>query len=227
VHDNGQTWALVPIKEFDRAKSRLGGTLTAAQCADLAVCMAGDVIDALRGSARIDHIACLGTGPHIAEFAARQGATFMAEQPGDGLSSHLDAAARQLAERGAQVLVIVPVDVPMITSVDVDALLAMHTGGLTICPARRDGGTNALVIEPPTGIAFRFGEHSAARHVEAAVAAGLDHRVVQAAAFEHDIDTPADLAALCRTERHTQTGRYLDRSGIRSSHRPPAAPVTA
>lgn len=227
MHDNGQTWALVPIKEFDRAKSRLSGALTAEQRAELAFCMASDVIDALRGSASIDHVACVGSGPHIAEFAARRGCTFIAESRSDDLSNHLDEAARQLADRGAQLLMIVPADVPMITSADVDALLAAHTGGMTICPARRDGGTNALIIDPPTAIAFRFGEHSADRHVEAATAAGLAHRVLHAAAFEYDIDTPADLAALCQTGPRSQTGRYLDRSGIRSAYCPPAVPVTA
>lgn len=219
--------ALVPIKEFARAKSRLGGVLTAGQCAELAACMTGDVIDALLDCERIERIACLGAGEQTAEFANSRGCAFIDEIPGSDLSANLDLAARRLQDEGAETLLILPGDLPMLTSADIEMLLAGHNDDLTICRAQRDGGTNALVVSPPTGIRFRFGESSCARHAEAAKAAGLTHRIVNAPAFGHDIDTPDDLTALCRSAVHGETGRYLDRSGLRSAAGSAPAHATA
>jgi 2-phospho-L-lactate guanylyltransferase len=228
LKDSATTWALVPIKDFARAKSRLAAVLTTEQCAALAACMATDVVTALRGCAGIDHVVCLGEEPQIRTFAAEHGCEFIAERPGAGLLANLDHAARQLQENGARTLLIVPSDLPTITPADLDTLLEKHHGGLTICPADRDGGTNALVISPPTGIGFLFGKQSCARHCRAAAAAKLEYRVLRTAAFSVDIDRPADLAWLCDVDPQGQTGRYLDQSGLRAtvldhSDQPPSA----
>jgi len=212
LQDSTTTWALVPIKDFARAKSRLAAALTADQCAGLAGSMAADVVTALRGCADIGHVACLGPAPRIQAFAAEYGCDFIAETSGAGLSANLDIAARQLQEKGARTLLIVPSDLPTITPDDLTALLAKHHGGLTICPAGRDAGTNAVVLSPPTGIGFLFGKQSYARHLRAAEAAGLEHRSVHAKAFETDIDVPADLKWLRSVEPRGHTGRFLDRA---------------
>jgi len=217
----------VPIKDFARAKSRLASALSTEQCAELAVCMAADVTATLRACPGIGHVVCLGEEPEIQAFATAHGCEFIAEKPGAGLSVSLDHAARQLQENGAQTLLIVPSDVPTISPDDIGELLNNHHGGLTICPAARDGGTNALVVSPPTGIGFQFGEQSCARHVHAAEAAGLEHRVVQAAAFSCDIDRPADLEWLCKDDPHGQTRRYLEQSPICNAFRPPPSAASA
>jgi len=228
LQDSATTWALVPIKDFARAKSRLAAVLTTEQCAALAACMAADVVAALRGCTGIGHVVCLGEEPQIRTFAAEHDCEFIAERPDAGLLANLDHAARQLQENGARTLLIVPSDLPTIAPADLDMLLEKHHGGLTICPADRDGGTNALVISPPTGIGFLFGEQSCQRHRSAAEAEGLEYRVVHATAFSIDIDRPTDLAWLCGADPQGQTGRYLDRSGLRAtildnSDRPPSA----
>jgi 2-phospho-L-lactate guanylyltransferase len=230
LKDSATTWALVPIKDFARAKSRLAAVLTTEQCAALAACMAADVATALRGCAGIGHIVCLGEEPQIRAFAAEHDCEFIAERPDAGLLANLDHAAQELQGNGARTLLIVPSDLPTITPANLDSLLEKHHGGLTICPADRDGGTNALVISPPTGIGFLFGKQSCERHCRAAEAADLEYRVVHAAPFSIDIDRPADLAWLCGFDPQGQTGRYLDRSGLRAtilnhSDQPPSAAI--
>lgn len=225
LRNSATTWALVPIKDFARAKSRLAAVLSAEQCAALASCMAADVVAALRACTGIGHVVCLGEEPQIQTFAVEHDCDFIVEQTGAGLSANLDRAAQLLQGKGAQTLLIIPSDLPTITSGDVDTLLANHRGGLTICPAGRDGGTNALIISPPTGIGFQFGEQSCRRHHRAAEAAGLEHCIVHATAFSCDIDRPSDLEQLCRVESHGFTGRYLDQSTIRAAF--PCSPSAA
>ena len=168
------------------------------------------------------------TVPFIGDEAVEQFAVMAHD--GDGLLVNLDRAARELEQKGAGTLLIVPGALPTIGAADLDACLAGHRDGLTICPAERDGGTNVLAVSPPTGIGFRFGEQSCAKHVEAAATAGLDYRIEDIPAFRHDIDVPSDLAWLCGTPPQGRTGRFIARTGLAKRIRnatghPPSAAI--
>ena len=63
-------------------------------------------------------------------------------------------------------------------------------------PDRHGTGTNALVLSPPDAIEPSFGPDSLERHVAAAEAAGVPHRVEEVPGLALDVDTPDDLAAL-------------------------------
>jgi len=205
--------AIVPVKEFSRAKSRLGGLLNAAECAVLARAMCRDVIAALRGVPAIAGVTLLGHGRDIARLAAETGCRHLCEHVA-GLNHELRAAAGRLEKEGAATLLVVPADLPYLGSSDIEKLLARHDAGLTICPAESDGGTNALVISPPTAIDFSFGTGSAQRHTQSAQDAGIQCRRVEPAALRRDIDTPEDLVRLCRGPAGRHTSRYLAASGI-------------
>ena len=59
-------WALLPIKPFASAKSRLEGLLTRPECARLAEEMARDVLRALCSAPEISGIAILSMEPRLA-----------------------------------------------------------------------------------------------------------------------------------------------------------------
>ena len=108
----------------------------------------------------------------------------------------LNSAAQHIAELGAKTLLIVPADMPTISAHDIDELLERHTSGLSICPAIRDGGTNALVCSPPNAMPFQFGPDSARRHIDEAARRNVPHARIAMHAYFRDIDTPDDLAWL-------------------------------
>jgi 2-phospho-L-lactate guanylyltransferase len=85
---------------------------------------------------------------------------------------------------------------------------------VTICPAAEDGGTNALLLSPPTAIPFLYGPDSAARHKAAAEAAGVPVRVVNIAGFARDVDSPEDLRWLAGQKIACATRAWLTASGI-------------
>ena len=64
-----------------------------------------------------------------------------------------------------------------------------------------DGGTNALLLSPPSVIAPAYGPHSADRHATAAQAAGATVAVVRGAHWALDLDSPEDIAPAVGTER--------------------------
>jgi len=207
-------WALVPIKAFGKAKTRLRPALDADQCAALARHMATDVVKALQGVSKLQGITLLGETPVMAEFARDLNCDFLAEVPQADLSANLDIAAHNLKLAGVDILLVLPSDLPTLRAADIDQLLDNHTLGLSVCPAARDGGTNAIVMSPPGAIKFCFGQQSARHHLEAANAAEMKTERLSSDAFSRDIDTPDDLTWFCRRSSTGCAIDYLNQTGI-------------
>ena len=81
-------WALVPIKPFAAAKSRLEGPLTRAECARLAEEMARDVLRALHAAPDISGIAILSSEPRLAALAEAATARVYTEENGARIHIH-------------------------------------------------------------------------------------------------------------------------------------------
>ena len=62
---------------------------------------------------------------------------------------------------------------------------------INIAPSR-DGGTNALMLQPPQAIPFAFGRDSFQRHRHLAAEAGIPVSVVESDSLVFDIDLPED-----------------------------------
>lgn len=207
-------YALVPLKDFALAKRRLDGMLTREECARLAECMARDVLRALKATRGIRSIGILGQGPGPAALAAEWGVEFLPDQGQGDFRAALAAAVAGLRPRDLPGLLVLPGDLPTLSSPELVALLAAHQSGMTLCTAARDGGTNALALSPPDAIPCLFGPDSARRHLEAAAAAGIAGRAADLPGFARDIDTPDDLRWLLRQRVACATLAWLRGSGI-------------
>jgi 2-phospho-L-lactate guanylyltransferase len=227
VRRKGTAWALIPVKDFGAAKSRLRAVLSADECSGLALNMARDVVAAIKGSGAVDGISLLGSGHEVEKLAREQGCDCMEEFYDVDLSCNLGLAARQLRADGVGTLVVVPSDLPTLQAQDIEQLIAGSDSDLGLCTAGRDGGTNALVLSPPDAIEFQFGTHSARRHIASGVSAGLSTTAINHPAFRVDIDTPDDLNWLCKQAISGHTADFLDHSGIRKRILDADAAVTA
>lgn len=207
-------WALIPVKQLECAKTRLASVLRPQECAMLSRAMFMDVITALKDAASVTNIAVLTNDPEVAELASQLGHTVIADPMDGDLCAGLDSAAQQIAAAGADTVLIMPGDLPTVSTADIEELVAAHSGGLSLCPAIRDGGTNALVCTPPDAIPFCFGVDSARKHIAAADENGLQAARLPMHAFFRDIDTPDDLAWLARQDGSGNTVRFLHQSGI-------------
>lgn len=207
-------WALVSVKSPARSKSRLSSVLTPAERSNLSRAMAADVLGALRESGRLAGIAIL-SGDALPDLPGLGcSSRVIADDPALDWCGNLQRAAQQLELSGAQTLLVVPADLPTLRPADVSALLAAHRDGVTVCPAARDGGTNALVATPPSATEFLFGVDSARRHLEAAARRGFTATRLELPAFARDIDTLEDLHWLCEQRVDCAACRYLDEINV-------------
>jgi 2-phospho-L-lactate guanylyltransferase len=166
----------------------------------LALGMLADVIDVCsQARGRVTGTLAVVDEPAARSVAVRGGAIAIAD-PGTGDMNAAVTAGLQAAHTyGAGTVLVVPGDVPLITSADLEALLdaAGSAPRAVVVGASRDGqGTNALLLRPPDVIPPGFGPPSVGRHVQAGVAVGA-HTVVRAGlGLALDVDTSEDLATL-------------------------------
>jgi 2-phospho-L-lactate/phosphoenolpyruvate guanylyltransferase len=189
------TYAILPVKRFERAKQRLGGALSDGSRWALAEAMVTDVLVALRRAKTVDHVLVVTCEPRAESIAIGWGADVVAD-PQE--RSHSDAATigiREAVERGATRVLLVPGDCPSLDAREVDELLAVGAG-VVVVPDRHGTGTNALVLDPPGAIAPGFGPGSCERHVERAQEADVHVEIQHTPSLMLDVDTGEDLEAL-------------------------------
>lgn len=191
-----RTLAVLPVKDFSRAKQRLREGLDPQSRQELAEAMLRDVLEAL-GASTVEQIVVVSAGDRARELAHAAGATAIE----DGEQGHNVAAAlgvRAARALGAQRVLLVPGDCPALDPAELDELLAREIAppSVLIVPDRHGTGTNALLLTPPDALAPSFGPDSCHRHLEHARAAHVDAEVVDVPSLALDIDTPEDLEAL-------------------------------
>lgn len=191
------TYAILPIKNFDDAKQRLSSGLGAGPRRALAEAMFSDVLTALRRARRVDEIVVVSSANSAQRIAGGHGAQVIE----DASRGHSEAAALGVAhalEAGADRVLLVPGDCPLLDPAELDALLTRPAPerSAVIVPDRHGTGTNALLLTPPDSLTPAFGPGSCQRHQELAGRQQTAAEVVEVASLALDIDEPEDLEAL-------------------------------
>lgn len=205
-------WALVPVKHFDRAKSRLADILDPADRKQLARAMLTDVLGTLVRVEGLAGILVVTSDVEVAALATEHEAAVIADPPETGFNEAVLHGMRWLDDRYHAGAVVVPGDIPFVTVAELDAVLAATSESpIVVVPATRDGGTNMLAVAPPLLMPPAFGPDSFARHVAAAHALGITPQTLRLDGAGHDIDVAADLFIETGAGRASHTRACLGR----------------
>jgi 2-phospho-L-lactate guanylyltransferase len=196
---------LIPIKDPAQAKSRLNGLLSPAERQRLAWAMFEDVSRAVAASTKPDRVVLVTSFQPAIEHARRLGWDALVEVSQTSESASIDRASRELRERGFDVVMRLPADLPLVRAEDIDALLSieLRSPAALLVPSREGTGTNAVIRTPPCLFPSRFGPNSLALHKEEAARAGVECLIVDNSRIALDIDDPADLKLLLERGRGT------------------------
>ena len=157
---------------------------------------------------RLDDVLVASPDRDVLRRAADLGARTL-RQRSRGLNAGLDDARADVVAGGAEAILVLPIDLPFVTSEAIDAILApladpAAAAGLRPTPRsaapativvlvtdRHGTGTNVLALRPPDIIDFAFGPGSRRAHRAAAEAAGATYVEVDGP-LTVDLDTPDD-----------------------------------
>jgi 2-phospho-L-lactate/phosphoenolpyruvate guanylyltransferase len=208
VGEQMRTAAILPVKRFDAAKSRLGESLADPLRRGLARAMVADVLLALAQAASIERTIVVTSEESLLETAREIGALVVQDGDERGQSAAVTLGVRVALGEGIERVLCIPGDCPALDPAELDALLTSsdaHAGArggtdrvpeVVIVPDRHGTGTNGLLLTPPDAIRPSFGPGSCQRHRRLARAAGASCRLERPPSLLLDIDTGADLAAL-------------------------------
>jgi 2-phospho-L-lactate guanylyltransferase len=190
-------WALVPVKPFETAKSRLAAALSDEARRDLARDLFENTLSILKGAAGLAGVAVVSRDPEVASIALDRGAIALSERSA-ALDGIVDGALADLARRGAGSALVVLTDLPDLQAKDVERMLDLgERSALVIAPDAQDEGTNALFLSPPDRMPTCFGRRGSFQaHLDRARALGLEAAVLRAPSLAFDLDSTDDLAKL-------------------------------
>ena len=194
-------WAIVPVKPLRYGKSRLAEVLTPEERMDLNRRMLAHTLDTLTAMPEIEHVLVVSRDQAALALAREYGARTVQESGTPKLNVALARAtvvAKNYATRG---VLIVPADLPLVTSEDVRAMLehAVEPPVVVVAPDRHRQGTNALLVCPAGLIEYEFGPGSFQRHCERAYRAGARLEVCELPSLALDMDLPEDLEMVSNT----------------------------
>ncbi|MBE7534855.1 MAG: 2-phospho-L-lactate guanylyltransferase [Anaerolineales bacterium] len=188
-------WAIVPVKPLRRGKSRLAGMLSEDERTQLNHALLEHTLNTLSALKEITKVLVISRDPLALNLARQYDARTVQEEGTPHLNAALQRATIAAQAGRALGILILPADLPLITTEDIRALLdrAVKPPVVAIAPDRHKRGTNALVISPAGLIEYAFGEDSFQRHSELAKQAGARLEIVDSPSLALDLDTPEDL----------------------------------
>lgn len=188
-------WAIVPVKPLRRGKSRLAEVLTQDERTDLNRRLLAHTLDTLTAIPEIEHVLVISRDQSALALAREYGARTLQESGAPKLNLALARATVVAKNYATQGVLIVPADLPLITTEDVRAMLerAHDPPVVVVAPDLRRQGTNALLVHPVGLIEYEFGPGSFQRHCERALEAGARLEVCELPSLALDMDLPEDL----------------------------------
>lgn len=188
-------YILIPVKDLTRAKQRLAALMTQPERTRLAWAMLENTFAAAAQTRSADRVAIVTLYPPAIALAEQFGMEVVLETEQISESASVDFGSHEAAKRGAEAVLRLPIDLPLITSADIEAVLAADKSepSVVIVPSRDGTGTNAILRRPPTLFPSHFGTGSLAKHVREAEQAKAACTLLDLPNIGLDIDEPEDL----------------------------------
>lgn len=186
--------AVIPMKNLADSKRRLAEYMAVEQRGDIVIGMLRRVIVAIQG-ATTGPVWVVGGDWRVRNLARNFEALWM-EDFARNLNDTLSKAFELVFQRGQSAMYVAG-DLPFLKASDILSMVKSSRQGnnITLAPARRDGGTNSILV--PRGLPFQpqLGRRSFSRHISQAAKLGISVAICSSPGLGFDLDTGDDLEA--------------------------------
>jgi 2-phospho-L-lactate/phosphoenolpyruvate guanylyltransferase len=188
-------WLLLPVKAFDKGKSRLRSVLADATRSALNEYFLRRMLAIARQFPGSTRTAVISDCDRVLRIAAACGVRTVRQTSGPGLNRAASEGVADVRRRGARSVLLIASDLPTLRASDLRELAdrARRGGGIVICPDKDRTGTNAIVLPADAHLRFRFGKGSFLGHRIEATRAGFPPIVHFNVRVAFDVDKPQDL----------------------------------
>jgi 2-phospho-L-lactate/phosphoenolpyruvate guanylyltransferase len=209
-------YILIPVKDLTRAKQRLADLLTQEERTRLAWAMLTNTFAAaasVRNRARLAVVTLYAPAIKLAE---EYGMEVINETVQLSESHSVDFGSQEVQRRGATAVLRLPIDLPLITGQDIEAILTQDRSApsIVIVPSRDGTGTNAILRRPPNLFPSHFGSGSLLKHLRAAELAQAHCTIFELPRIALDVDDPADIRELLQRGPNTPIAQLLGEMNI-------------
>jgi 2-phospho-L-lactate/phosphoenolpyruvate guanylyltransferase len=198
-----KTFAILPVKRFENAKTRLSSILDIDDRILLSSLMLEDTVKILSSVRSLTQVVIVSADRRAEEMATKHGVTFLREEKEKGVNSAVALADLYSKREAAEATVVIPQDLPLLDPIEVSKacqLAENESRCIVICPSLRYDGTNMLLRKPSTVIATFYDNDSYNMHVKAALKLGIPVKGLFSKSIMYDIDTPEDAQQLTKEE---------------------------
>ena len=179
-----KTSVIIPVKSFSKSKSRLN--LPESKVTNLCEIMLKEILQVVSETKSIDDVLLVSKDESAFKIGKQFRCTEIVDEKESGVNDAITLANRYLAENRYDCSIVLPQDLPLITTEDLNNLIWFYekTKNAIIVPSRHFDGTNALVRRPKLDLKTRYDEGSYRFQFEPLIATnvkyslGLIHRIM-------------------------------------------------
>jgi 2-phospho-L-lactate guanylyltransferase len=191
--------AIVPVKNFERGKSRLASLLTVKERIKLSELFLDNTLNTLTKTPVISQSVIISSDKRAEEIVKKYDAIFLGEKKDKGVNAAVALADTHIPEYAVDASIVIPQDLPLLLPEDIECICTAAEKNercLVICPSLRFDGSNALLRRPPLLLKTNYDNDSYNIHIKNAEASNACVKSIHIKRIMIDIDTIEDIIKL-------------------------------
>jgi len=188
--------AIIPVKTFSKAKTRLNLSLN--QREDLCRIMLEEVVGTIFNTKNIDKIIVVSKDEEALKLTKKFGVKEIFDYDESGVNHAVSLADSYLENNEWGTSIVFPQDIPFIQSEDIEYLIQFpkYPQSVLVAPSRRFDGTNALLRRPHNLMKTHYDEDSYKIHLEIGKSMTSNTSIILLRRIMLDVDNQEDLKFL-------------------------------
>ena len=188
-----KTVAIIPVKSFSKAKTRL--TISSEKTVDICKLMLGEVLQTISTSKKIDNTIIVSHDQSAFDIGKKFNAIEVFDELESGVNNAITLADEYISDSEFGTSIILPQDIPFFNNSDLDNLFSFfqRKNSIIVVPSRQFNGTNSLIRNPSRVMTTRYDEGTYKSHLDEAKCNNVDFSLVLIRRLMLDIDSQDDI----------------------------------
>jgi len=205
-----KTVAIIPVKSFTKAKTRL--SISSEKTVDICKIMLNEVLQTISSTNKIDNTIIVSRDESAFDIGKKFNVIQVFDESESGVNNAISLADDYISDSEFDTSVILPQDIPFFNTVDLDNLFSFfQKNSVIIVPSRHFNGTNALLRNPAKIMTTRYDEGTYKSHLDQAKSSNIDLSLLLIRRLMLDIDAKDDIEfAMKQNEKPDICKKILD-----------------